>query len=504
MIELAVFFGGCLVMALEMVGGRMLAPHVGTSAIVWTSIIGIVLAFLALGAWAGGVYADRKLSRRGLAQILTGAAAGCAVTALFHNSVGALVTASVSNLYLAAVAAAIAVFALPAFFFGMVAPYAIRLKIASVATAGATVGRLYALSTAGSIVGSFLGGFLLISWFSSAAIVWGIALCMLALSLAVSPRGFWPRLLLLALFIFLAWQDRAFSQWSEEKYGRALIESPYNVIRVSNGIDNFRNKAAVRLMTTDPGYSQSGMLVADPSELYFDYTRYYALGPRFVPNAKSILMLGGGGYSLPKWLLSGKSGLDPDFSLKVVELDPAMTETARKYFGLKDDPRMSVEHQDARLFLNRQTEKYDLVFVDVFNSHYSIPFQMGTAEAAKALRRAVAPGGAVVMNMISAITGSKGRLFQSVWQNLEREFPNIEVYCVGDATRSDTIQNLIIVARDSGATESAPRRQPISPDAGEISGMLKKRFNQPIPRDVPPLTDEFAPAERYALMLSDK
>ena len=370
MLELTVFLSGALVMVLEMVGGRVLAPHVGTSAIVWTSLIGVVLACLALGAWAGGRVADKTLSRRGLGQALAGAGLGCGLTAFCHTAVGVGVTQGVGNLYLAAVAAALGIFALPAFFFGMITPYVIRLRIAGVDTAGATVGRLYALSTAGSILGTFLGGFVLISFFGSTAILWGVALCMLLLSLCNAPAKPWPRLLLLALCALLAWQDSLYGQWLAEKSGTRLAESPYNSIRVMDGVDRARDGRAVRLMATDPGYSQSGMLLDAPDELYFDYTRFYALGPRHVPGARTVLMLGGGGYSVPKWLLAGKSGLDAAaLRLTVVELDPAMTAASRRWFGLKDDPRLTVRHEDARAFLNRQQERYDLVFVDVFNSH---------------------------------------------------------------------------------------------------------------------------------------
>ena len=109
MLELTVFLSGALVMVLEMVGGRVLAPHVGTSAIVWTSLIGVVLACLALGAWAGGRFADKTLSRRGLGQALAGAGLGCGLTAFCHTAVGVGVTQGVGNLYLAAVAAALGI-----------------------------------------------------------------------------------------------------------------------------------------------------------------------------------------------------------------------------------------------------------------------------------------------------------------------------------------------------------------------------------------------------------
>lgn len=506
MLELTVFLCGALVMVLEMVGGRILAPHVGTSAIVWTSLIGVVLACLAVGAWAGGRFADKKLSSSGLALALTGAGVGCAITAFCHNAIGAGVMSHVGSLHIGAVIAAICIFALPAFFFGTITPYVIRLRIASIDTAGATVGRLYALSTAGSILGTFLGGFILISFFSSTAILWALACAMLLISLANARRKPWFRLALLGLFLFLAWQDLAYAQWLERKGGVALRESPYNSIRITTAVDPTRDNAPVHLMATDPGYTQSGMLVNDPSELYFDYTRYYALGTQLAPEAKSILMLGGGGYSVPKWLLSEKSGLrhPVDLHLKVVELDPAMTAAARQFFALKDDARMRIEHQDARSFLNHQKDSYDLVFVDVFNSHYSVPFQMGTREAAKALRRAVAPGGALVMNVISAVEGEDGRLFRSIWQNLADEFAEVRVYCVGRPGNPEKIQNLMLVALpEKRSTEGHMEwRSGMSPDAEEIARMADHLYKKPIPRDIPPLTDDFAPVDRYTLMLT--
>lgn len=117
MLELTVFLSGALVMVLEMVGARVLAPHVGTSAVVWTSLIGVVLACLAVGAWAGGRLADKNLSRRGLAFALAGAGIGSGLTAFCHEVIGQWVTAAVGNLYAAAVLAAVCIFALPAFFF---------------------------------------------------------------------------------------------------------------------------------------------------------------------------------------------------------------------------------------------------------------------------------------------------------------------------------------------------------------------------------------------------
>lgn len=505
MLELTVFLSGALVMVLEMTGARVLAPHVGTSAIVWTSLIGVVLACLAAGAWAGGRFADKKLSAGGLGMALAGAGAGSMVTAFFHSAIGSGITSAVGNLYVAAVLAAICIFALPAFFFGMITPYVIRLRIASVDTAGATVGRLYALSTAGSILGTFLGGFILVSWLSSSTILWGLAASMLAISLANDMRRPWMRLILIALCIFLAWQDNTFAHWQASRGNVRLIESPYNSIRLMETTDIRLGGKPVRLMATDPGYSQSGMRLDDPNELYFDYTRFYALGPRLAPTAKKALMLGGGGYSVPKWLLSDKSPLTnpAGLDLTVVELDPAMTETAQKFFNLPNDKRLKIIHEDARAFLNRQTDQYELVFVDVFNSHYSIPFHVGTREAIQQLAKAVAPNGVMVMNVISAIEGEDGRLFRAIWRNIKEFFPEAEVYCVGQPGRPDKIQNLMIVAsKEKIEPQNITTNLAMSPDMNEINAMARHLYSGQVPKDVPPLTDDYAPVERYTLMLT--
>ena len=475
-----------------------------------------MLACLAVGAWAGGRLADKNLSRRGLAFALAGAGIGSGLTALCHETIGQWVTAAVGNLYAAAVLAAVCIFALPAFFFGMITPYTIRLRIESVDSSGATVGRLYALSTAGSIVGTFLGGFILISYWGSTTILWGVAASMLGLSLCHGGGKLRLRAALLALCGLMAVLAATYGRWHDGRAISHLIESPYNSIRVYEGVDWAQNGRAVRLMATDPGYSQSGMYLEAPNELYFRYTQFYALGPHFVPGASRVLMLGGGGYSVPKWLLSEKTPLaNPvDARVTVVELDPAMTDTAHRWFGLRDDPRLTVRHEDARAFLNRQREQYDLVFVDVFNSHYAVPFQMGTREAAAALRKAVAPGGIMLMNVISAVEGADGQLFQSIFNALEQSFAEVRVYCAGGEA-PDKLQNLMVAAfperRDKmaagagilaeasvGAGGGAAEK---TPGAVDLSTMLASRYTGQDPFATPALTDDFAPVERYTLVL---
>lgn len=510
MLELTVFISGALVMILEMVGARVLAPHVGTSAIVWTSLIGVVLACLAAGAWVGGALADSKTSHRRLACILAAAGLGSGLTAIYHTAVGQWAVAVTSNLYAAAVLAALGVLAFPAFCCGMITPYAIRMRIENVHSSGATVGRLYAFSTVGSILGTFLGGFVLISFWGSTAILWGVAACLLALALW-HGRGFAKVILPLACLLCGGMAVLQGNTGQGEPGPDFLLESPYNSIRVFDAIDAAQGGRPVRLMATDPGYCQSGMLLDAPEQPYFRYTQFYALGTYFVPQARRVLMLGGGGYSVPKWLLSHASPLrQPDQArVTVVELDPAMTAIARRWFGLKEDPRLTILHEDARVFLNRQQEHYDLIFVDVFNAHYGVPFQMGTVEAAAALRRAVTPDGAVMMNVISAVEGPEGRLLQGITGALRSSFAQVLLFCAGEQP-PHVLQNVMVVAlprhvgslsgKDAEGT-SAAVSSPLPDGRPDLAALLATLYRGNLPAAVPPLTDDFAPVERYTLNL---
>lgn len=499
--ELIVFASGALLMILEMVGARVMAPHLGTSVIVWTSLIGVVLACLACGAFAGGKLADAKLSRKVLSSILAGAGFGCGLTALVHPLVGTAVTSAIPNIYAAAVVAAVCIFALPATLFGMVSPYVIRLSLANIATSGSTVGRLYALSTAGSIVGTFLGGFVLISWFSSTQILLATGAAMLCLSLLTCLSRPLLRVALLLGFPVAAWGSASYSTWLVAQGTPPPVETPYNSIRVMEARSH--NNRLVRVMATDPGYMQSGMYLDNPAELYFEYTRYYGLGTVLIPHATKVLMLGGGGYSVPKWLLAGHGGLDSStLKVDVVELDPGMTEVARTYFGLPDDPRLTVFHDDARRFVNANTNTYDLVFVDVFNSHYSVPFHVGTVEAARAMRRAVAPQGALLMNIISAVEGPDGELFRAIYGAMKEAFAAVHVFAVSDPQNLGNVQNLMLLALpEENANLQAVLEGAHGHLSAPIQAMLATRLTTPVPAGTLPLRDDFAPVERYAQAL---
>jgi spermidine synthase len=383
----------------------------------------------------------------------------------------------------------------------LVPPYVIRLRLDRLDTSGRTVGRLYALSTAGSIVGTFLGGFVLLSWFSTTQILFGVAGGMILLSLAAWPRGVAVAAVLGLFWGGAAWMANARGDlWPGAWPGTKIVESPYNTLMVTEGVLG-GSQRLMRFLSTDPGSCQSAIYIDAPDVLALSYTHFYGLGPALKPDARRVLMLGGGGYAVPRWLLAGKSGLAPgSLKLDVVEIDPGMTATAKAYFGIPDDPRLSVIHQDARVFLNHNRAQYDLVFVDVFGSWYSVPFQMGTVEAMAELRRAVAPGGMVIMNIISSLEGDKGKLYASISNAIRSAFPETHTFAVRDPSRRGDVQNIMVLAFAKPRPDLAGllrSRPPDAPGAARtLTHMLARRVEVKT-RDVPALTDAYAPVERY-------
>ncbi|WP_299302387.1 fused MFS/spermidine synthase, partial [uncultured Fretibacterium sp.] len=495
LLEATSFLCGACVMILEMTGSRLVAPFFGTSLVVWTALIGVVMASLCAGNWAGGLLADRRPERRVLARIvlLSAVCTGCLAWA--GNAVLSFLGGLNLNLYLAVVLAALLIFALPSLLLGMVSPFVVRLAMDDVGTSGGTVGRFSALSSAGSILGTFLGGFILISLAPS-----GVILLMLATVLAVLALllrlPVWKGTLLVLCLLAAAAVAAKTGGLPMMPVG-VHIETPYNHISIveSNQADGRR----VRILMTDPQGAQSLMYTDDPNELVSDYTKFYDLAFHFKPDTKNILMLGGGGYCVPRHVLAERPGV----SFDVVELDPGITEAARQYFSIPEDPRLRIFHEDARAFLNREARdpgrrgSYDAVFMDVFGSWYSIPFHLATVEAAQRMHDLLSPDGVLIVNVIASLQGPRSGVFHGIYAALESVFPRLLIFpaSASDPRYALSRQNLMIVAFRSRELPAVP---PV-PELAVVS-LLEHQWLEHFEASVPAFTDAFAPVERYALM----
>lgn len=497
-------------MVLELTGSRVLAPFLGTSIVVWTSLIGVVLGALSLGYWWGGRLADRRpepilLSRlillAAVAMLLMAGAKGFLLTFLQNRTAW-----GVSELPLpmagATLAATLVLFGPASVLLGMVSPFAVRLRMESAASSGRTAGNLYALSTLGSIVGTFAAGF----WLTATLGTTNILLCMagvLVLASACVHRGDGvARLAALALaglaaVTLAAWDGQL------QRIGLFDLDTGYQRVLVFNTLDQMSGEP-MRVLATGPEGVQSAMYPADPQALAVPYTRFYRLAAHFRPDVRRMLMLGGGGYSFPKYVLSQPQEFGGHPQMDVVEIDPGVTEIARGYFDWQGHPDISVHHDDARRFLARaqahaqgDSEKYQVALMDVFTSHYSVPFHLATRETLTALSALLDANGVVLVNCISAAEGPRSRFYRALLATYRSVFPRVESFLVLNPADPTEFQNILLVAFKSPAAPA------LSSPKEELQAMLDARYEPKAagPGDPPVLTDDFAPVDHYLLSI---
>ncbi|MCU0653353.1 MAG: fused MFS/spermidine synthase [Candidatus Pacebacteria bacterium] len=486
-LEIAVFVCGAVVMILELVGSRFLAPHFGTTLYVWSSIIGVILASLSVGYWLGGRVSTVNPGRPVLALIVLTAAFSILALAMVRESILALAVAvaSQTDIRLGAFFAAMVMFSLPNVLLGIVSPYAARLKIDQVASSGKAVGNLYAISTAGSIAGTFAAGFWLIGMFGSEQIQVWMAAALAAVSVLIDFKvlKLWQVAMLAAAVVWSAYSGTAAADVSVKTFDTSYSRYQVRDIEVGPGL-------AIRTLSADKLGTQSAAFLRNGrpnDELVFEYVKYFLLGRHFVTEIKSTLMIGAGAYSFPKKFLLEY----PDAAIDVVEIDPKLTEISRQYFDLRDNRRMSIYHEDGRVFLNRNKKIYDVVYIDTFSS-MSIPFQMATREAALKVYGSLGESGAAMMNIVSAANGDRGKILRSLYATYRDVFPQVYVFSVKGEDLPE-VSNYMLVA-----LKSRTPPQWTNPDF-ELNKYLQTRMDQKLENDVPALTDDRAPMEQYVM-----
>jgi SAM-dependent methyltransferase len=240
----------------------------------------------------------------------------------------------------------------------------------------------------------------------------------------------------------------------------------------------------IRVISNDPHFLQSAIFL-DDDQLVFAYTKYFHLSKYFVPEMKHSLMIGGAGYSFPRDYLTKY----PDATMDVVEIDPEMTAIAREHFRLIDDQRMRIYHADARVFLKKTDQKYDVVFMDAFGTLFSVPYHLTTQESMREVRRVLNDDGVLIMNLGGALAGPGSGFFRAEIATLKSVFSTVRIFKVKDEKRLDEMQNLIIVASNQALSGSQR--------SDNFQAFLGNEFVADVPMDLPILTDDLAPVEYY-------
>lgn len=483
-LEAAVFVCGAVVMIFELVGSRVLGPYFGTSIFVWTGLIGIILGSLSLGYYLGGKIADKNPSFNNLSLIIFLSSIFIGLAIIIKDPLLLILQNNFTGINIGSILASLILFLPTSVLLGMVSPYAAKLKIDNLSTSGSTVGNLYAISTAGSIAGTFLSGFYLIPRFGTNKLLIMIAITLIIVSTLLSAKQFIKiklSALIIALFGLLIINRLNFMS---EKNGFADIDTAYNRIWIYNHNDAKTNKP-VKIMGIN-NENQSSMFL-DNDELVNEYTKYYHLAKHFNPNFKKALMFGGAGYSYPKDYLNKY----PQNTIDVIEIDPMVTELAKKYFNLKKNSRLNIYHEDGRVYLNKTRKKYDAIFGDAFGSHYSVPYQLTTKEAAQKKYDILNNGGVVILNIISSIEGKRGKFLRAEYITYKSIFPQVYLFPVRQPADGKEVQNIILVALKSKNGQTFNDSNP------KLNEYLQHLWKKEIDADMPILTDDYAPVDYY-------
>lgn len=437
-----VFVASSCGLIIELVASRMMAPFLGVSLYTWTSIIGVVLAGISLGNYLGGRIADRapKPQTMGVLFVLSGLA--CMSILALIGFVGGKSGGIPIPLMAKIILLTSMVFFLPSCLIGTITPVVVKLTLNDLKQTGATVGKIYAWSTAGSIFGTFTTGFWLISWFGTRVIVAAVAAVLIVMGLAFGQL--WKRdkvlvtipliLVSLGFGLYLNTQDALASPYWKE--------SNYYSIRFFDQNDTSTGDQ-VRVLVLDH-LVHSYVSLNNPTRLDYAYEKVYADMVEYLSITRpqmNTVFIGGGGYTFPRYM----EKVYPTSNLDVIEIDPDVTRVVYEQLGLPADSRIVTYNMDGRLFFNgtAQQGKYDLIMGDAFND-LSVPYHLTTLEFNQQLKASMKPNGVYMINIID--NPKRGDFLRPYVNTLKQVFPHVTIAAMGQGWNAAAQNTLIIVA----------------------------------------------------------
>ena len=495
---LLAFISSACTLVIELIAGRIMAPYIGVSLYTWTSVIGVVLAGMSVGNFAGGYVADRFASWRTLALIfIAGAVSSLGILVVTHAIVG--VTFGLSFLPRIVVSIAV-IFFLPSFVLGMVSPMVVKLALANLEHSGHTVGTIYASSTVGSIVGTFVTGFWLISWVGTRRIVWLVAIVLLLTGVLIA--AFSGRTRRAAMIVSTALALGIFGviglRWSGGQYAAPCdIESNYYCIRV---FESFDGGHAARVLMLDR-LIHSYVVLDDPRALVYGYEHAYAnLTETYAAGREHIdtLFLGGGGYTFPRYI----EAVYPRSSIDVIEIDPAVTKVVSDRLGLSPTSRIRSFNADARMFLTEwiDPKRYDFIFGDAFND-LTIPYHLTTVEFNRIIANRLKPDGIYLSNIIDKFDG--GEFLKAEANALSAVFPHVYIFGRGDAFLPFDRNTYVLMASrqplDAAKLEAVTSQQDPTSRTTVLSEARMKEYLKS--GRALTLTDDFVPVDQLLARL---
>lgn len=478
---ICVSVSGASVLAVEILGTRILGPFYGVSLFLWSALITVTLAALSVGYALGGRWADRGATVPRFSSLLAGAGVWLLLVPWIQHPV--LVVAEPIGLRLAVLVAALFLFFPPLMLLGMVSPYAIKLRTLSLDEVGRTAGNLYAISTVASVVAALLTGFFLVPHVGVTRLTTAIGVILLATSIngiaqrhKVSIKAAATVALLIAGAAIIVVQP---GESAAPEHGLiSIVQSPYGEVRVVDYRDS-------RYLLIDGGIHTE--IDPETGEAFSAYVDVIDLTKLFFKEPGRCLLAGLGGGSIVKRY--SRDG----WTIDAVEIDPVVTELAYRYFGL-DSSEAEVIHMDGRRYLGITDRMYELIILDAFGSS-SIPFHLVTREAFELVASRLKPSGFLVLNTIAV--GWDDILIRSITATLKTQFPHVRALPIAEPPYE--VGNVVLFASERPIELPYELPSPEDRFSAEYNRVhaWDNRF-EPDTRDVPVLTDDRNPVDLWA------
>jgi len=517
--NIVVFIASFCTLVIELVAGRIMAPYVGVSLYTWTSIIGVVLAGISIGAYSGGLIADRYPRPSTLGWLLFLSGLGAFSISPLTNLIGG--AQFQTSLMMRILLITTIIFFVPSCLLGMISPVVVKLTLNNLEKTGNIVGKIYAFSTLGSILGTFATGFFLISWMGTRHILFTMGIILIICSPIFG--GFFSRKKTVALFLlFLSlllilpvavlygyvaiWPGEVSLPPSpihsiETLYGYAFKpdldeetyffkESDYYTIKLKRSIRGNNGNSLESLVLDHLVHSYTDL--KDPLYLEYEYIRMYEEIVRWQSSKRKsfkVLFLGGGGYTFPRFI----EVKYPKAEIDVVEIDPEITQVVQNYLGISKESRIRSFNEDGRWFVMHCKEKgsYDFIIGDAFND-LSIPYHLTTKEFTMQLKSLLKPDGLLLANVIDSF--KKGAFMPSYIRTLEEVFGKGNVHLL---TLSSDYENIGI---STHVVVASPQRL----DMNDFITALKGKGEEEMTSHVTPQEQlQQYLKERHSVLLTD-
>lgn len=490
-----VFFAGLASLAVEFAASRLLGNYFGSSNLVWASIIGLILVYLTAGYFIGGAWADKSPKYETLFEILPWSSLAIGLVPLVSRPILRLAADAFDQLQLGVLFGSFTVvmvlLVVPVTLVGMASPFAIRLAITDTAQSGKISGRIYAISTLGSFIGTFLPVLVLIPTIGTYRTFLVIAallmiVSLLGLYLASGFKRLWwhlwmPVVIVLLFFFGIRGTDKStagliYETESAYNYIQVLDQDGYILLRLNEG-------QGIHSVYHEGQYNFGGTWDQVLSAPFFNPA------PVSLSGVTDMAIVG---------LAAGTTAKDasaafPDIQIDGIEIDPVIVEVGREYFDM-NEPNLNVIVQDGRWALKNSQKQYDIISIDAYRPPY-IPYSMTSREFFQIVYDHLKENGVMVINV--GRTNDDRRLIDSLCATIGTVFPTIYVTDLADAYNS----MIFATKQPTDIQNFMDNYYALYNDAGTphfVLEIIAQTYDglQPLPDSGIVFTDDLAPIER--------